>query len=104
MTTFTALDLADAFLEHRETFGVSIIFGTKEITAIVAESQFSRELVEGGFAEAGDLKCKLLLSDLPATPEIGSPVIYEKRPFKVSSRAIQPGSLIGEFDLHPARR
>ena len=104
MTDETATALAEAFREHRDAFGVSITFGSTTITAIVGESEFSRELVEGGFAEAGNLQSKVLLADLPAVPEIGSTVIYQDRPFKVLSRAIQPGGLVGEFELRPANR
>jgi hypothetical protein len=104
MTAETATALAEAFREHRDAFGVSITFGSTTITAIVGESDFSRELVEGGFAEAGNLQSKVLLSDLPAVPQIGSTVIYQDRPFKVASLAIQPGGLIGEIELRPANR
>jgi hypothetical protein len=105
MTAQTASDLAEAFREHRDAFGVSITFGTNPaITAIVAESEFGRELVGGGFAEVGDLQCKILLSDLPTAPANGDPVTYNGRAFKVTSVSIQPGSLIGEFNLRPAKR
>ena len=107
MTAETASDLAEAFREHRDAFGVSIIFGpatATAITAIVAESEFGRELVGGGFAEVGDLHCKILLIELPSAPAIGSPGTYNGRTFKVTSVAIQPGSLIGEFNLRPAKR
>ena len=104
MTAETASALAEAFREHRDAFGVSVTFGSTTITAIVGESEFSRELVEGGFAESGNLQSKVLLADLPAVPEIGSAVTYHTRPFKVASRAIQPGGLVGEFELRPANR
>ena len=104
MTGDTATALAEAFREHRDAFGVSITFGVTTITAIVGESEFSRDLMEGGFAEAGNLQSKVLLSDLSTVPAIGSAVTYQDRAFKVSSRAIQPGGLIGEFDLKPAQR
>jgi len=104
MTGETATALAEAFREHRDAFGVSITFGTTTITAIVGEAEFSRELVEGGFAEAGNLQSKVLLSDLAAVPAIGSAVTYQGRQFKVASRAIQPGGLVGEFELRPAIR
>jgi hypothetical protein len=38
MTAETANDLADAFREHRDAFGVGITIGETEITAIVAEA------------------------------------------------------------------
>ncbi len=104
MTAETANDLAEAFREHRDAFGVSITFGDEEITAIVGEAEFGRELAAGGFAETGDLSCKFLLADLPSPPAIGDPASYNSRSFKVSSVANQPGSLVGECNLRPAKR
>ncbi len=104
MTTETANDLAEAFREHRSAFGVSITFGSTAITAIVAEAEFGRELAAGGYAETGDLSCKLLLADLSAAPALGDPVTYNSRSFKVSGFAKQPGSLVGECNLRPAKR
>jgi hypothetical protein len=105
MTAETANDLAEAFREHRDAFGVEITFGEAEpIQAIVAEAEFGRELAAGGFAETGDLSCKLLLEDLETAPVLGDPVTYNGRTFKVSSFAKQPGSLVGECNLRPAKR
>lgn len=104
MTATTASAIAEAFREHRNAFGVSITFGATTITAIVAESEFSRELEAGGFADAGELQSKVLLADLPGVPEIGSAVTYQEKTYRVDKRAIQPGGLIGEFTLRPARR
>jgi hypothetical protein len=105
MTAETANDLAEAFREHRDAFGVAITFGENPpITAIVAEAEFGRELVGGGYAETGDLACKLLLADLPTAPGNGTAGTYNGRTFKVNSVSIQPGSLIGEFNLRPAKR
>lgn len=104
MTGSTAEALAEAFRELRSAFGVSITFGETTITAIVAESELSRELVAGGFADSGEIQVKALLDDLPATPEIGSAATYNGTNYKVDKRAIQPGGLIGEFTLRPARR
>lgn len=104
MTSETATALAEAFREHRDAFGVSITFGSTVITALVAENEFSRELAAGGFAEAGDLSVKLLLADLTIAPTHGDPVTYQTRSFRVSQKAIQPGGLVGEFTLRPAKR
>lgn len=104
MTAETASNLAEAFRELRDAFGVSVTFGTVEITAVVAEAEFGRELAAGGFAETGDIQCKILLADLPVQPTIGSSAAYNGRTFRVQSVAIQPGSLIGEFTLRPAKR
>lgn len=104
MTAETANDLAEAFREHRDAFGVSITFRSTVITAIVAEAEFGRELAAGGFAETGDLSCKFLLADLSAALVIGDPAIYNSRTFKVSGFAKQPGSMVGECTLRPANR
>lgn len=104
MTSDTANDLAEAFREHRDAFGVPITFGSTEITAVIAESEFGRELAAGGFAETGDLSCKLLLADLSAAPAIGDAATYNGRSYRVSSVAKQPGSLVIECNLRPAKR
>ena len=104
MTSTTAADMAEAFADHRSSFGVPISFGSTAIVAIVAESEFGRELAAGGFSETGDLNCKLLLSDLTSNPAIGALVTYNARTFRVSSFSVQPGSLIGECVLRPAKR
>jgi len=104
MTSETASAIADAFREHRDAFGVAIAFGATAITAIVAEAEFGRELAAGGFAETGDIQCKFLLADLPAAPASGDPATFNGRTFKVSGFAKQPGSLVGECTLRPAKR
>jgi hypothetical protein len=104
MNPDTAAALAEAFGEHRASFGVPITLGSRSITAIVGENEFARELAAGGFAEAGDLNVKLLLSDLPAPPAHGDPATYQGRSFRVSQKAIQPGGLIAELTLRPASR
>jgi hypothetical protein len=104
MTSETANAIADAFRELRDAFGVSIAFGATTITAIVAESELSRELVNGGFAATGEIQVKALLADLPSTPALGSAATYQAVAYKVDKRAIQPGGLIGEFTLRPAKR
>ena len=107
MTSETASNLAEAFREHRDAFGAPITFGQHpEITAIVGEAEFGRELVGGGggFAETGDLACTLLLSDLPSAPVISTPATFNGRTFRVNSVSVPPGSLIGEYNLRPAKR
>ena len=104
MNSATASAFAEAFNEHRSAFGVPISFGATSITAIVAESEFSRDLVDGGFAASAELKSKVLLSDLPSIPSLGTSVTYQGEPFKVSKVAIQPGGLIGEFTLRSGKR
>lgn len=105
MTNETASNLAEAFREHRDAFGAPITFGAHpEIVAIVGEPDFGRELIGGGFAETGDLACTLLLSDLPVPPALGNPVSHNGRTFKVNSVSVPPGSLLGEYNLRPAKR
>lgn len=104
MTAETASALAEAFREHRDAFGVTITFGVAEVSAIVAEGEFSRELMQGGFTKAENYQVKLLLEDLATAPALGDAVTYQARGFKVSSVAIQPGGLIGEYEIRPAKR
>lgn len=104
MTSETANSIAEAFREHRDAFGVSITFGEVTITAIVAEAEFSRDLVAGGFAASAEIQSKILLSDLAQLPSLGTAVTYVDEPFKVSKVAIQPGGLIGEYTMRPAKR
>ncbi len=104
MTSETATALAEAFREHRDAFGVPINIKGTTITAIVAEAEFGRELASGGYAETGDLACKLLLADLTTPPAIGDAATFNGRSFRVSSLAKQFGSLVGEYTLRPAKR
>lgn len=104
MTSETALDLKDAYLEHRSNFGSPVTFGATAITAVVGESEDFRELVEGGFAHTGDKGARVLLTDLASVPATGSAVTYNGRSYKVGPALIPPGSLIGTFQLVPAKR
>lgn len=105
MQTATAESFRDAFIEQRdEHFGVSITINGETITAIVNESQFARELMEGGFADEADIEVKFVLADLTAIPSLGNTVTYRDRTFKVSRLGIQPGALIGEITCRPAKR
>jgi hypothetical protein len=104
MQTEAANSFSEAFLEHREHFGVSITINGESITATVSESQFARELMEGGFADESDIEVKFLISDLSTIPAIGNPVVYRSRNFKVSRLGFQPGALVGEITCRPAKR
>lgn len=104
MNPETATAISEAFLEHREAFGVPITIGGETITAVVNESPFGRELVNGGFADEGDIEFKILLSDLTDLPGITTPCVYKERPFRIQRPAIQPGGFIGEFSAKPTRR
>lgn len=105
MTSETAQTFADAFLEHREAFGVSATIGTDpEISVLANESQFGRELKDGGFAQEGDVEMKYLLADLTTQPELGTAATYRARSFKVKQISTQPGALVGEILIRPAKR
>lgn len=104
MTEETASELAEAFREHRDAFGVPLTLNGSEVVAVVNESAFGRELMEGGFAEDADVQVKVLLADLAALPSIGAAASYNGRTFRVQRFAIQPGTLVGEYTLRPAKR
>lgn len=104
MQTAIANSIKDAFVQHRSDYGVSIIIDGETVQAIVAESQFARELMEGGFADDGDIDVKFLISDLTASPAIAMPVVYRSRNFKVSRVGTQPGALVGEITCRPSKR
>lgn len=104
MQASIAQSIKEAFTEHRDDFGVTITIAGQEITAIVSESQFGRELMEGGFADDADIEVKFLLSDLTSIPALGNTVSYRDRSFRVSRLGIQPGALVGEITCRPAKR
>lgn len=103
MNPVAAAALTEAFLEHRECFGVAVEINGVEVLAVVSESAFSRDLLDGGFAADGEVNLKLLLSELGTMPENGHAAIYQERPFNVSAVASQPGSDIIELRLRPSR-
>jgi hypothetical protein len=104
MTDEISSAIAEAFREHRDAFGVPITIGGKSITAVVNENEFSRELVEGGFAEAGNMSVKALLADFTTVPTIGTAATYKSRAFKVSAVLSAPGASVAEFAITPASR
>jgi hypothetical protein len=104
MQTAIANSIKDAFVQHRADYGVSITIDGETVTAIVSESQFARELMEGGFADEGDIEVKVLLSDLTQIPSLGKPVLFRSRNFRVSRVGTQPGALVGEISCRPAKR
>lgn len=104
MQTAIANSIKDAFLQHRDEYGVTITIIDTEVIAVVNESQFSRDLMEGGFADDGEIEVKFLLSDLTSTPNLGASVSYRSRNFKVSQIGTHPGSLVGEITCRPAKR
>ncbi|MES2995896.1 MAG: hypothetical protein V4733_03710 [Verrucomicrobiota bacterium] len=97
-------ELAEAFREHRDAFGVSVIFGATTVTAVVEDSEFSRELVEGGFAEAGNVETRALKADFTTLPIIGSPATWNDRSFRIASITAHPTSPVLIFSLRPAKR
>ena len=104
MQTAIANSIKDAFVQHRDDYGVSITIDGETVTAIVSESQFARELMEGGFADEGDIEVKVLLADLTQIPSLGKPVSFRSRNFRVSRVGTQPGALVGEISCRPAKR
>ena len=104
MQTAIANSIKDAFVQHRADYGVSITIDGETVTAIVSESQFARELMEGGFADEGDIEVKVLLSDLTQIPSIGKQVSFRSRNFRVSRVGTQPGALVGEISCRPSKR
>lgn len=104
MQTAIANSIKDAFVQHRSDYGVSITIDGETVTAIVSESQFARELMEGGFSDEGDIEVKVLLSDLAQIPSLGKPVSFRSRNFRVSRVGTQPGALVGEISCRPSKR
>lgn len=104
MSPATAQSLAAAFVELRSAFGVPVTIGGEAITAVAAENELSRELVEGGFADEGEVEIKVLLSDLATLPSRGTACAYSGRSYRVQTMRIQPGGLIGEYVLRPSKR
>lgn len=104
MQTAIANSIKDAFVQHRADYGVSITIDSETVTAIVSESQFARELMEGGFADEGDIEVKVLLSDLAQIPSLGKPVSFRSRNFRISRVGTQPGALVGEISCRPSKR
>jgi len=104
VTSETATAISEAFLEHREAFGVPLTIGGVAIVAAVNEAPYGRELVEGGFAEDGDIAFKILLSDLETLPSISTACTYKERSFRIQKVSIQPGGMVGEYTVRPTRR
>lgn len=94
----------DAFREHRDEYGVSITINGETVSAIVNESQFGRELMEGGFADDSDIEVKFIIADLSEIPVLGNPVVYRDRNFRVSRLGLQPGALVAEITCRPHKR
>lgn len=97
-------ELAEAFREHRSAFGVSLVIAGTTVIAVVEESEFSRELAEGGFAEAGAVKAECLASDFSSVPGIGAAASWNGRSFRVASVSTHPASPVVGFSLRPANR
>jgi hypothetical protein len=104
VTADIANEIADAFRDLREAFGVSVSYGGQEVLAIAEESEFARDLIEGGFRADAEVKTKALLADFTTLPAFGTVCSYRGATFKVSRVAIQPGSLVGEFVMTPRGR
>jgi hypothetical protein len=97
-------DIAEAFLEARDAFGVPITIADQDVTAMVTESQFARDLVEGGFQLNAQVEVRVLLADLNVPPVLGAACLYEGAPFRISNIVPPRGGLVGEFTLSPRGR
>jgi len=95
--------IAEAFREHREAFGVAVTINNQTITAVVNESPFSRDLIDGGFADSGEVSVKFLIADLTTAAAIGQSAVYRERSFRIQTLTIQPGSKVAEAILRPSR-
>ncbi len=104
MNSAQGQSFADAFREHREAFGVPLQVGDDEITAVVNESPYGRDLEEGGFVAEGEVEARFLAEDVSADLKLGQSAIYKERPLRISRIASQPGALVVEVMLRPANR
>jgi hypothetical protein len=103
MNSETSTALADAFRELREAFGVSIQIEDAEILAVVSTVDVARELVEGGFAENGEVEAKILEVELPTTAENGKPAIYQGRKYRIAAINHEETRPIVSLRLRPVR-
>ena len=85
MNPETSSALADAFLEHREAFGVSIQIEGEEVLAVVNTVDVDRTLVEGGFAEDGEVTATILRDELPVAAANGKAATYQERKYHIRS-------------------
>lgn len=105
MTTATAASFAGAFRELRDAFGVPVQVGEANLMGIVNEVDLARELIEGGFAEEGDVDAKVLADELPTdVPPLGLSCAYGGRRYRVESVRSREGAPVVHLRLRPVRR
>jgi len=103
MNSETSSAFANAFREHREAFGVSIQIEDTELLAVVNTVDVARELVEGGFAENGEVEAKILADELPTTAANGKPAIYQGRKYRIAAINHDDNRPIVSLRLRPVR-
>lgn len=91
----------EAFLEHREAFGVSMTINSETVTVVANDAEFSRELIEGGFSTKADVKVHYLIADFVTPPVLGMSAAYQGAVWRIIEASARPGALIGELRLEP---
>jgi CBS domain-containing protein len=105
MNAATSASFADAFRQHREAFGAPVQVGEADLVGIVNEVDLARELMEGGFAEEGDVDVKVMADELPTdVPPLGLSCAYGGRRYRVASVRSREGAPVVHLRLRPARR
>lgn len=100
-----AVSLTETFRERLAALGENITLGTAApVKVLVATGDITRELVEGGFADAGTVRLKFLAADIPVLPALGSAATFQARPYRVQKVRLIENDLIGEMELRPLRR
>lgn len=103
MNSETSSALADAFLEHREAFGVLIEIEGEEVLAVVNTVDVDRTLVEGGFAEDGDVTAILLRAEMPFATALGKSAKYQDREYRIKSLTPEVNRPTIRLGLRPLR-
>lgn len=103
MNLETSSAIADAFLDLREAFGVSIQIEDAEILAVVNTVDVDRALVEGGFAEDGEVTATILRDDLPVAAANGKPATYQDRKYHIRSITPEANRPTVRIVLRPLR-
>lgn len=95
----------EVFRERLESLGEEITLGSSDpIRVLIANGDYTRELVEGGFADEGTVRLHFLASDLPQLPAPGVAAQFQGRPYRVHKARRVPGTIHGELELRPTRR
>lgn len=103
MNPETSSALADAFLEHREAFGVLLEIEGAEVLAVVNQVDVDRSLVEGGFAEDGEVSAIILRAEMPFTSLLGKSARYQDREYRIKSLTPEVNRPTIRLGLRPVR-